>query len=578
MFKKIFSVMAAAAVILGSVPQVFAEGDTVHINIDTNSGRREISPYIYGINEHLADSGVSATAIRAGGNRYSAYNWETNASSAGSDWIHSSDNFLVSSLSEDEQNTPGEVALKLSEKCTEMGAYSMMTLQMAGYVSADMKGSVSERQTAPSERWNEVIFKKDGKFSLKPDLDDGVVYMDEFVNYLVKKLGDSSSKKGIKGYSLDNEPGLWSATHARIHPEQTTCEELVNKSIELSEAVKNVDPGAEIFGPALYGFGAFCDLAGAPDWQKISEGKDYRWFIDYYLEEMKKAEDAHGKRLLDAVDLHFYTEAQGVCNERYCHHYDNEECAYARMNSTRTLWDESYRERSWITNTGTDLMPLLPNLQQSIDKYYPGTKIAITEYNFGGEDHISGAVAEADALGIFAKYGVYLATLFTGENPFGCAAINLYTNYDGNESGFGDTLVSCESSDIERSTAYAGVFGDSSDVVTLVVTNKSFADKTTAEIALSSENYGVVKGYTVDPETAEIVEVSADKIMLNGGNVSYEMEPQSVSLLVIAKDEGAIAKTAKKAGNAKIPLIVAGVAAVIAAGCAVCAVAMKKRK
>ena len=402
--------------------------------------------------------------------------------------------------------------------------------------------------------------------------------MDEFVNYLVKKLGDSSSKKGIKGYSLDNEPGLWSATHARIHPEQTTCEELVNKSIELSEAVKNVDPGAEIFGPALYGFGAFCDLAGAPDWQKISEGKDYRWFIDYYLEEMKKAEDAHGKRLLDAVDLHFYTEAQGVCNERYCHHYDNEECAYARMNSTRTLWDESYRERSWITNTGTDLMPLLPNLQQSIDKYYPGTKIAITEYNFGGEDHISGAVAEADALGIFAKYGVYLATLFTGENPFGCAAINLYTNYDGNESGFGDTLVSCESSDIERSTAYAGVFGDSSDVVTLVVTNKSFADKTTAEIALSSENYGVVKGYTVDPETAEIVEVSADKIMLNGGNVSYEMEPQSVSLLVIAKDEGAIAKTAKKAGNAKIPLIVAGVAAVIAAGCAVCAVAMKKRK
>lgn len=222
--------MIAAAVILGSVTQVFAKGDAVHINIDVNSGRREISPYIYGINENLADSGVYATAIIAGGNRYSTYNWETNASCAGSDWIHSSDNFLVSSLSEDEQNTPGEVALQLSEKCTEMGAYSMMTLQMAGYVSADMKGSVSERQTAPSERWNEVIFKKDGKFSLKPDLDDGVVYMDEFVNYLVKKLGDSSSKKGIKGYSLDNEPGLWSG----IHPEKTTCKELVNKSIELS--------------------------------------------------------------------------------------------------------------------------------------------------------------------------------------------------------------------------------------------------------------------------------------------------------------------------------------------------------
>lgn len=316
---------------------------------------------------------------------------------------------------------------------------------------------------------------------------------------------------------------------------------------------------------------------GAPDWQKISEGKDYRWFIDYYLEEMKKAEEAHGKRLLDAIDLHFYTEAQGVCNERYCHHYDNEECAYARMNSTRTLWDESYRERSWITNTGTDLMPLLPNLQQSIDKYYSGTKIAIMEYNFGAEDHISGAVAEADALGIFAKYGVYLATLFTGENPLGCAAIDLYTNYDGEGSGFGNTLVSCESFDIERSTAYAGIFGDSSDVVTVVVTNKSFADKTTTAIALKGGNFGVVRGYTVDPETAEIVKGSADKIALNDNNVNYEMEPQSASLLVIAKDEGAIAKTAKTNWSAKMSLIVAGGVAVIAAGCVDVDIVKKRR-
>lgn len=117
-----------------------------------------------------------------------------------------------------------------------------------------------------------------------------------------------------------------------------------------------------------------------------------------------------------------------------------------------------------------------------------------------------------------------------------------------------------------RSTAYAGIFGDSSDVVTVVITNKSFADKTTAAIALNDGNYGVVKGYTVDPETAEIVEVGADKITLNDNKVDYEMAPQSVSLLVIAKDEGAIARTSKKTGNAKIPLIITGVVAAVAAG------------
>ena len=117
-----------------------------------------------------------------------------------------------------------------------------------------------------------------------------------------------------------------------------------------------------------------------------------------------------------------------------------------------------------------------------------------------------------------------------------------------------------------RSTAYAGIFGDSSDVVTVVVTYKSFADKTTTEITLNGGKYGVVKGYTVDPETAEIVEVSADKIVLNDNKVDYEMAPQSVSLLVIAKDEGAIARTSKKTGNAKIPLIITGVVAAVAAG------------
>ena len=42
------------------------------------------------------------TFDRAGGNRWTAYNWETNASNAGSDYIYNNDNYLSSS------NVPAE--------------------------------------------------------------------------------------------------------------------------------------------------------------------------------------------------------------------------------------------------------------------------------------------------------------------------------------------------------------------------------------------------------------------------------------------------------------------------------------
>ena len=63
-----------------------------NITIDPNQDRTEISPYIYGVNQDIEE--VKATARRIGGNRLTGYNWENNASNAGSDWRHSSDYYL----------------------------------------------------------------------------------------------------------------------------------------------------------------------------------------------------------------------------------------------------------------------------------------------------------------------------------------------------------------------------------------------------------------------------------------------------------------------------------------------------
>lgn len=573
--KNLAAILALSAVISYTASAEATNNNMVNITVSTLRERKTISPYIYGVSSELMDKNVSATAIRAGGNRFSAYNWETNASNAGSDWKHVSDDYFQQMLPNELDNIPGGVAINLSRKCAEKNnAYSLMTLQMLGYVSADLLGTVNDDETAPSARWNKVKFRKDTAFADQPDKEDGVVYIDEFVNYLVNILGDSQSENGIKGYSLDNEPALWRDTHPRVHPEKAGCEEIIEKSKALASAVKDIDPNAEIFGPALFGYGAYTDFSGAQDWELVKLGKDYRWFIDYYFDEMKNAEEETGVRLLDVLDVHFYTEAKGECGKRYCDHYNDKNCVKAILNSTRSLWDSSYKEDSWIVETGAEFLPLLPNLQQSVDKYYPGTKLAITEYNFGGSNDICGSIAEADALGLFAKYGVYAANLFADDADYQCAAINLYRNYDGSGGCFGDTLVYCETDNVEISTAYAAINGNNDDVLTLIVTNKSFDEKTTANIKIEDgSNYKNVHIYGVSSTSPEVLDITEScSVSISDDMVSYEMDPKTVSLLVISKEQNPLTvpevqENYDKEVNVK-PWMIFGVLAVAAAGIA----------
>lgn len=545
-----------SALLMASALALTASGEpagskTVNITIDTSKDRKAISPYIYGVNAELMEKDVTPGSVRAGGNRYSAYNWETNASNAGSDWKNISDGYFQQNVPKDMKDTPGCAALKLNEVCTGKGAYPLMTLQLAGYVAADMDGEVSKAEAAPSVRWDKVELVKDSDFTLTPDLTDGTVYMDEFVNYLTKTLGDSQNG-GIRGYSLDNEPSLWGGTHSLAHPGKTACKEIVEKSVTMAKAVKAIDPKADIFGPALFGYGAFTNFAGAPDWNKIRSGHpEYKWFIDYYLDEMKKAEDECGTRLLDVLDVHFYTEAKGACGQRYCQHYNEPDCVYNKLNATRSMWDDSYTEDSWITDTGAEFLPILPALQKSIDTYYPGTKIAVTEYDFQGAYDVAGAVMEADALGIFAQNNVYCANLFSMDARYQLAAIDLYTNYDSKGGRFGDTLVSCRSDDIETSTAYAAVNAESDDVITLVVTNKAFSEKTAANITLPN-GYTYAHRYGINDMAAMVFDLNDSEkgaAEVSDGSIRLEMEPRTVSLLVIAKDKAALEKPAETASD-----------------------------
>src|SRR5688572_16092840 len=66
----------------------------VRFDVDVSTANRPISPLIYGTNSDAVTAADGVTFRRQGGNRLTGYNWENNASNAGSDWEHSSDGYL----------------------------------------------------------------------------------------------------------------------------------------------------------------------------------------------------------------------------------------------------------------------------------------------------------------------------------------------------------------------------------------------------------------------------------------------------------------------------------------------------
>lgn len=508
----------------------------INVNVDTGANKSAISPYIYGTNQDFDNAKVNSRRI--GGNRLTCYNWENNFSNAGSDYIHSNDNYLMSlyNVPKEKWSEPGSVFTTFQDKSLkDKVPYSLVTLQAGGYVSADGNGAVTKEENAPSKRWKEVKFHKDGPLSLTPDVNDNYVYMDEFVNFLVNKYGQASGSTGIKGYSLDNEPALWSSTHSEIHPSKTTCAELLDKDTELAKTVKGIDPTAEVFGPALYGFTAFNTLNDASDWSSVKG--NYNWFIDYYLDSMKKQSDSAGKRLLDVLDLHWYPEATGGGDRIVCQKFnpDNIECNKARLQAPRTLWDPTYTEDSWIGKWCKWALPLIPTAKASIDKYNPGTKLSISEYSYGGENHITGGIAEADVLGIFGKYGVYNSDFWKCEDDdsYIQSAFNLYNNYDGNGSTYGDTNVKCDTSDVTNSSTYASVVSKDGSKLHLIVLNKNYDSPANFNFNVNSDKqYTQGKVWGFDKSSTAVTERQGIT-NINNNKFTYTIPPLTAVHIVL---------------------------------------------
>jgi hypothetical protein len=478
----------AAPAPAGNQPAVV--GPTLTVNVQGQ--RHPISPDIYGMNGYGTNLSDFASLMqnlhmpveRWGGNSTTRYNWQTNSFNSGSDWYF-----------EGNPNTGNNPANGQPSESDEMinrdrtyGAKSIITIPMIGYVSKDRTDHLcgfSVTKYGPQQYTdtpyapdcgNGVRLSNGTLITTNNPLDTSSAvspaFMKAWIYNMIGKYG-TAAQGGVKIYQLDNEPSDWYETHRDVHPAQLTYDELRDRTFQYASAIKQADPTAQTLGPSNFGWYVYADSQVPGD--KAAHGN--AGFSEWYLQQMRLYEQQSGIRILDYFDQHYYPAQPGVTLSEA----GSADTQALRLRSTRSLWDPTYYDESWIQEAGFGPIQVLPVFHQWIDANYPGTKIAITEYNWGGLESINGALAQADVLGIFGREQVDLATLWeppTSAKP-GAYAFRIYRNYDGLGSMYGDTWVQAGSTDQGRLAVYAAQ-RNSDQAVTLVIINKTGSDLTSA--------------------------------------------------------------------------------------------------
>jgi len=473
---------------------------------------------IYGTNGAPDIAKNRQTLVRAGGDRFTAYNWENNASNAGSDYQFQNDGLLSSS------NRPAKAVLELIKEAKRHRASAVVTVPIVDYVAADKQGGGDVRNSGPnylSQRFRRNRPDKPGSLAAKPDLEDGQVFQDEFVGFLKARATD-----GQVLFALDNEPDLWATTHAELHPHPVSYAELWDRNLRYAQAIKRVWPAAEVLGLVSHGWGGYANLPNAPD----ARGRD---LLEFYLEQAKAAARSGGdKRLVDYLDLHLYPEAHSN-NIPIAQTSTAPQVVAARVQAPRSLWDGSYEERSWVRDYWGGPIKLLRRVTDKIAAHYPGTKLAVSEWNYGGGQHISGAIATADVLGIFGREGVALAAIWplSSNESFTYAALRAYRNYDGHGGVFGDVSVRASSSDISSVTAYASLKAGSADQVVVIAINKASAPKIVHLCLNHPTSFASARIFELSGTAPELVP-KPDAFAPSGNSWRLSLPGYSVSVIV----------------------------------------------
>ena len=492
------------------------------LGVDVGNRTHAINPLIYGMNAYSVINSVDGpaypTVLRWGGDSTSRYNYQTGFTNSASDWYFENQSNVYGMPGSGDFND-------FVTSAQSIGALTLGTVPVLGWVAKDATSCSFPTSTYPDQQnvdssrgcgngvypegvsgcTNSNGCNITGNAPTATSTAVGPSWAGAWVTSLVGTFG-TAADGGVAIYDLDNEPSWWDAVHRDVHPLPFTYDEVTNNGIATALAIKTADPTAAVSGPVMdYWWDYFYSKEDVENgwstgpcfepWSNPVDRKAHGGipFIEYYLQQFAAYQAANNARLLDYLDLHAYFAADyngsfvglttaGDTGEQQ-----------ARLNSTRVLWDPTYTDSNYpqpnyLTDsnyTSSCSPPLqapqvIPMMQTWVANDYPGTKTAITEYNWGGLEHINGALAQADVLGVFGQYGLDLATIWGPPDSTqvpGLMAYEIYRNYDGAGAKFGDTALPSTSA-AQGQLAVYGALRTTDSMVTVAVINKTYGDLT----------------------------------------------------------------------------------------------------
>jgi hypothetical protein len=515
------------------------------ITVDALRGRHSISPLIYGTafatSNQLLD--LNFTINRSGGNAETRYNWQLNAHN------HASD-FYFESIG-DSPPVPGAAADSFVSNTKSGGAQAAITIPMIGWAPVLGPGraklaSYSIAKYGAQTAKDALYFPDAGNGILlatglpitNNDPNDAntpvnVAFQQGYVQHLTNTWG-TSTNGGVQYYLMDNEHTLWDSTHQDIHPVGTTMQEIFNDITNYAAMVKSIDHNALVCAPEEWGWPGYFYSGYDQQWSGVNNnynpaqypdrGSNGGWdYMPWLLNQMHQHDTNTGVRLLDFFTLHCYPQEHNVGATNV-----DPATQLLRNASTRQFWDTNYVDPSWINN----IIMLIPRMKGWVASYYPGTKIGVTEYNWGAEPNINGATAQADLLGIFGREGLDLATRWTTPDASTPTylAMKLYRNYDGNKSTFGDTSVLAGGPDPDEVSTFAALRSSDGALTVMVINKEAVFGRA---VTMSISNF-VMSG------TAQVWQVTAantltrpSDVTLAGNVLSNTVPAQSITLYVL---------------------------------------------
>lgn len=537
-FRRLFAKKLLAAIVFFACA---AWGQTpITVTVDAMANRHAISPLVYGLSiASTADlQALNAPLNRLGGNNTSRYNWQANADNRDFDWYFESLPYSSS--------TPGEGGDTFIQQSKNGGAQPLVTIPMLGWVAKLSPGrgrlcsfSIAKYGTQTGSDWqwfpdagNGVLSSNGQNVANDPndaDIPADVTFQQGWVQHIISTWGLSSSG-GLRYYVLDNEHSIWQSTHRDVHPVGATMDEVLGKMVSYATMIKALDPGALIVGPEEWGWGGYLysgydqQYAGAHGWCCYPDRDNHGgWdYVPWLLDQLRQQSATQGTRLLDAFSLHWYPQG-GEYGDNV-----STTTQQLRNRSTRSLWDPSYVDQSWI---GVPVY-LIPRMKAWVASYYPGTLTAITEYNWGAEGHINGATAQADVLGIFGREGLDAATRWTvpGSATPTYKAIQMYRNYDGNKSTFGDVSVSAATATPDSLSAFASLRSADGTLAVMAI-NKQLSSQ--ALLTLNLSNFSSTGTAHVWQLTSANAITHLSDIVFSGSSVGATLPAQSITLFVL---------------------------------------------